>query len=109
MNTKTIIAIVAASLVAGAAAAQDIGDGAGERPLTRAEVLADLEIYIQSGLRDLDRQDGPHFGDAAYEAARAKYAALRRAPAFAARVQEIARQRGETVAVGQASDATAQR
>lgn len=107
MNTKLIIALLTTGLAAGAAVAHDIDDGAGvsARPLTRAEVIADLEIYVQSGLRDLDMQDGSRFGGPDEAAARARYEALRRAPAFAARVQEIARQRGEAVVIGRAADA----
>lgn len=107
MNTKLIIALLTTSLAAGAAGAHDnnTDDGAGARPLTRAEVIADLEIYVQSGLRDLDMQDGSRFGGPDEAAARARYEALRRAPAFAARVQEIARQRGEAVLIGRTADA----
>ena len=109
MNTKLIIALLTTGLAAGAAVAHDIDDGAGAgaggRPLTRAEVIADLEIYVQSGLRDLDMQDGSRFGGPDEAAARARYEALRRAPAFAARVQEIARQRGEAVVIGRTADA----
>ncbi|UXH78374.1 hypothetical protein [Roseateles amylovorans] len=48
------------------------------RSLSRAEVLADLHIYQESGLVDLDRADaGPAVETAAYQAALAKYESLR--------------------------------
>ena len=41
------------SHTAGAAVAQSANGNTGEQQLTRSDVIANLEIYIQSGLRDL--------------------------------------------------------
>lgn len=102
MNPKTIIAIVAATLAAGTAVAQSENNKDHDMPphqVTRAEVIADLEIYIQSGLRDIEMRDPPNLSDRNHQTARARYEELRRSPAFAARVQQIAQQRGEAVRV----------
>ncbi|WP_431102456.1 hypothetical protein [Roseateles noduli] len=49
-----------------------------ERTLSRAEVLADLHIYQESGLAGFDRSEaGPAFEAPEYLAARAKYEQLR--------------------------------
>lgn len=107
MHTKAIITIIAATLAAGAAFAQSTNASADDAQLpqkTRAEVIADLEIYIQSGLRDLEMNDSPDFGGQRHQAARARYDALRRAPAFAARVREIGKHSDETVWVSKAVD-----
>lgn len=63
---------------------------------SRAETLADLEIYEKSGLRALEQDDLLQIRGARYEAAKARYEALRASPAFAARVLAIAQGRGET-------------
>lgn len=67
-------------------------------PLSRAEVIADLEVYRQSGLAELEGRDEPAFYGADYRAAQARYRALRESPAFSMRVAQLARQRGEVVA-----------
>lgn len=66
--------------------------------VSRAEVLADLEIYRQSGLAALDSRDSPDFYSTDYQKAQARYKALRSSPAFAMAVARIAQERGETVA-----------
>lgn len=66
--------------------------------VTRAEVLADLQIYRESGLAALDRGDAHDTNTAAHARAEAKYAELRASPHYATLVQRIAAQRGETVA-----------
>ena len=110
MNIKTVIAIATlATFATGAALAQGANDIPSDRPLTRAEVIADLEIYIESGLRDLGMQEDPELGSPRYEAARARYAALRLAPTFAARVQQIAQQRGEAALVSRIADTVPKR
>lgn len=78
-------------------------------PLSRAQVLADLEIYRQSGLQALDSRDAPEIYSAEYMSAQARYQALRQSPAFAMAVARIAHERGETVAsAGTAVTASAQ-
>ncbi|TXI20364.1 MAG: DUF4148 domain-containing protein [Roseateles sp.] len=64
--------------------------------LSRAEVIADLEVYRRSGLAALDAQDSPNVYGSDYLQAQARYQALRHDPAFQARVAMLARERGET-------------
>jgi hypothetical protein len=50
-----------------------------DKPLSRAEVLADLQIYRESGLAAFDRSEGePSANTADHQAARARYEALKR-------------------------------
>ncbi|PZP28515.1 MAG: hypothetical protein DI603_19250 [Roseateles depolymerans] len=69
---------------------------------SRAEVIADLEIYRQSGLAALDGRDSPEVYGQAYQDAQARYQSLRSSSQFAMRVARIAQQRGEatTLAAG---------
>jgi len=64
--------------------------------LTRSEVLADLQIWRESGLAsmELDPTRMP-FSSPAHKAARARYEQMRASPEFAALVQAIADRRGE--------------
>ncbi|ARN18708.1 DUF4148 domain-containing protein [Piscinibacter gummiphilus] len=65
------------------------------RPLTRAEVLADLQIYREAGLDEYDRGEGVSSGDLpGYQAAQARYAALRANGRYAALVKEIGQHGG---------------
>jgi hypothetical protein len=73
--------------------------------LSRAEVLADLQVWQASGLAQLQHGDAPDVYGAEYQRASALYAALRKSPHFAVLVQSIAAKRGEVVA-GSAFDAT---
>lgn len=101
MNLKSVFAaaVLACAAAAPALAEEQQFDAAAFRPaLTRAEVIADLQVYRESGLAAIESQDNVDRSSAAYEAARARYAALRSSPAFAARVDDVARQRGERVA-----------
>lgn len=66
--------------------------------LTRAEVLADLQIYRESGLAEFDRGESHDTTTAAYAGAQAKYAQLRASSHYATLVQHIAARRGEAVA-----------
>lgn len=77
--------------------------------LSRAEVIADLEIYRKSGLADLDTRDSPDVFGTDYQVAQARYQAMRASPEFTALVASIARDRGEVVATaGARSRAVAQ-
>lgn len=88
-------ALIGASLLSLAAAAQTADAAA---PLSRAEVIADLVVWQQSGLGAMHAGDDTAnvFG-ADYRAAQARYEALRRAPEFAQLVERIAREHGEPV------------
>jgi len=68
--------------------------------VTREEVLAELQIWRESGLEELERGEvGADVNSAQYRSAAAKYAQLRTSPEFEQRVEQIARQRGKPVAV----------
>ena len=66
---------------------------------SRAEVLADLEIWRKSGLAEFEGFGEGKYNnvDPRYLAAQAKYQELRSSPQFAERVQQIARKRGQVV------------
>jgi len=65
-----------------------------DRPLSRAEVLADLQIYRESGLAEFDRGEGASASELpGYQAAQARYAALRTGGRYIALVKEL-RERG---------------
>ncbi len=68
---------------------------------TRAEVLAELEIWREAGLNTFVPHEAEvdPFTSHAYQLALARYDALRVAPAFAQRVERIARERGEVRAI----------
>ena len=89
------LAVVSAATTAVAVEATQIVPPVGT--LTRAEVIADLEVWRASGLAAIESQEEVDRNSAAYQAARARYLALRASPAFAARVDDIARERGERV------------
>ena len=99
--SKSIIALVACFAVAGSVLAAEgteeaaASETAVETPLSRAEVLADLQIWRESGMAALQWRDEPAMFDAGYDAAAARYAALRAAPTFAALVERIAREHGD--------------
>jgi hypothetical protein len=64
--------------------------------LTRAEVLADLQIWQRAGLDRFGRGEAsPDVHSPEYRRAFARYAALRASPEFAALVKSIAVKRGE--------------
>jgi hypothetical protein len=67
--------------------------------VSRAEVLADLKIYQESGLAAAERvaQETGQPNDAALRTARERYAALRQGERYAALVAEYGARRGETV------------
>jgi Domain of unknown function (DUF4148) len=96
--SKTISVICSAVLAIGlcSASAAEEANNAPAPELTRAEVLADLAIWRESGLADA--QSGESAADPVsptYIAAMARYQALRASPQFALLVQRIARERGE--------------
>jgi hypothetical protein len=63
--------------------------------LSRAEVLADLQVWKDSGLAELQNGYTSTISDTKYQRALARYAALRNSPNFATLVQSIAATRGE--------------
>ena len=93
----TLYGLGGAALVGGAFAAE--GSAESDAPKTRAEVLAELEIWRESGLADLENGEAELAYTPRHDAALARYAALRAAPSFMPRVHRIAQRRGERVLV----------
>lgn len=94
MNTK--IAVIAALLAVGASQAVLAQTTYADEPvqeLTRAEVLADLRIYQESGLAELSRPDSEYWRSSAYRQAAARYARVRNSPRFEQLAQQIAADR----------------
>lgn len=108
MKAKALIAGILAISAAGAFA-NDQFNGEADYKMphavstkSRAEVLADLEIWRKSGLAEVELVAGGSYNsyDPRYLAAKARYEELHSSPQFASRVQQIARQRGEVVDAG---------
>ena len=88
------------SLLGGILLAVAAGPAAAQAPagpaLSRAEVLADLQLWQQSGMAAFT--DGEASADStnpAYRAAQSRYLAMRASPEFEPLVARIARERGE--------------
>lgn len=111
MSTKNILASVlfaSAALVAGSAMAND---NPHTQPVntpsavSRAEVLADLEIYRESGLAAVDRTEDFSLNAGQRAQAEARYAALKASPKYAELVQRFAAKEAK----GAATDGVAAR
>ena len=106
MNIKHIAVTALAVLVTTAAMAEgrrnDVWakfDDAGNhmsKPRSRAELLAEIEIWQRAGLAELDRREAPDTFSQQYLAAVARYNAMRASPEFSSRVAALARERGES-------------
>jgi hypothetical protein len=83
-----------------AAGAYASAPGASNQPssLSRAEVLADLQVWKDSGLSELQNGYTSEVFGTQYRRASERYAALRNSPHFAELVQSVAAKRGEVVA-----------
>lgn len=93
MNTvKTLIASTLIAVAAVPAFAQSYShlDPITPSQKSRAEVLADLEIYRESGLALVDRTEDMSENTARRQQAQARYDQLRQSPAYAALVQKFA-------------------
>jgi Domain of unknown function (DUF4148) len=96
LKTTSLLVATLCSAYVGAARADDTLAPASQ--LTRAEVLADLEVWTLAGMPTLAGGDaGTDLYSAEYKAAQAKYQQMVASPEFAQRVIRIARQRGERV------------
>ena len=87
MNAKTLFAATLLASLAGfaglAMAAED-----NTRPLTRAEVLADLQVYRESGLAQAELPENAGQDTARVTQAKAKYAQLRTSAYYASLVKQ---------------------
>lgn len=57
--------------------------------MTRAEVLADLNLWSRAGLRDYQMGESTYAGDPAYERRLAEYHRMRDGPEFQAEVSRL--------------------
>lgn len=105
-NRAVLQLLIAAAAMAGASAqaqsyVSDPESGYSvsvQSSVSRAEVLADLKVYQESGLAAAERAAGETGQDTpALQAARQRYTALRQGERYAALVAEYAARRGETV------------
>ncbi|ANH68092.1 DUF4148 domain-containing protein [Mitsuaria sp. 7] len=94
MTAKTLIAtaLIALSAAAVPAFAQSYShlDPITQSQKSRAEVLADLEIYRESGLAAVDRTEDFDLSAGQRAKAQARYAELKSSPTYAALVQRFA-------------------
>lgn len=100
MMLSKLTSALATLLCAGSttlACATEAADTVAAPPVSRAEVLADLQIWRESGLEALQEGEESAVYTPRHDAALARYTALRASPSFAALVQRIAQQRGERV------------
>lgn len=112
-NTKNLIAIAAlaaASFAGSASAAQQSQENwvgaepvAVGTPLTRAEVVADLNLWNRAGLNDYNTGDNGRYADAGYARRLATYQRLRSGPEYLAEVQRV--EGGARAVAGSASTA----
>jgi hypothetical protein len=100
MNLKSLIvaAVATASIVPAFAEPEFVNVSKAQSGTSRAEVLADLEIYRASGLAELESRNTVDFASQRYQEARLIYAGLRQQPGFQRLVMVIAQQRGEAPA-----------
>jgi hypothetical protein len=64
--------------------------------LTRAEVIADTNLWIRAGVDKYADQAQYHVNSTQYDLALAEYHRLRNSPAYAEEVAKVEAQRGET-------------
>jgi len=95
MSTKNIIASVVFASVAALGGNAMANDNPHTQPVntasavSRAEVLADLQIYRESGLAAVEQSESYGYDIARREAAEAKYAQLRQSPYYATLVKRF--------------------
>lgn len=106
---KTKLALAAATMTmtmalaaTGAARASETDDAVAAKPLTRAEVMADLQIWRESGLAYWQGLDDPSVCMMApYVQAQARYERMRASPQFAVLVQQLGGPSAESVVAAQ--------
>jgi len=108
LAAATLLALIASVATAAEMSTNDTPQSADARaylpmPRSRAEVIADLEIYRRSGLAELDHKESPDAFSNAYIAAQARYQALRASAEFKQLVARIARERGDALATASAA------
>ncbi|MEO8279363.1 MAG: hypothetical protein ABI564_06690 [Ideonella sp.] len=108
MNCSKIITLLIAPLcVLSAAVAQETGGPVPPDPaipaplLTRVEVLADLQIWRESGAAAIHRENegGTDFTDPVVLAAEGRYQTMHASPGYAMLVSQIAEREGESLLI----------
>ena len=99
--SKTLLALALASGVVQIAVAADAAAPA-DVPLSRAEVIADFQVWRESGMEAISNGDEPAIFHPAYAQVHARYLAMRESPAFAQLVRRIAERRGERLTIAAA-------
>ena len=101
LNTKSALAAAAMAMCLATMGSAQAGEGdavAVDKPLTRAEVMADLQIWRESGLADMqNREDAAVSFTEEYRQAHARYERMRASPQFALLVAKFAGVRGEPI------------
>lgn len=99
MNTSIIKCLLLSATLAAAFTTTQTATAAEapEVPKTRAEVIADTQIWRESGLAALQETDSTDFHTDAYLQAQRRYERTHASPRFAELVEQIARERGERV------------
>lgn len=107
MIKQTALLLALISALGAAAAAEQLNGGPADVDMpqltlpaqrSRAEVIADLQIYRRSGLAALESSESPDAFSKTYGEAQARYFAMRSSPEFKQLVARIASERGETQA-----------
>lgn len=100
MRTATCSLIASLAFAAAGMAHAQQAPAAADHPLTRAEVLADLEIWQRAGLNELSSFEG--YADVSlnsdYQQRLAVYRQLRSGPAYAEAVARLSGRASERVA-----------
>jgi len=114
LAAATLLALIGSAATAAEMSTSDTPQSADARaylpmPRSRAEVIADLEIYRRSGLAELDHKESPDAFSNAYIAAQARYQALRASAEFRQLVARIARERGDDQATASSGETPAAR
>lgn len=60
-----------------------------QQPLSRAEVVADLILYDEAGMRNAGREDGLNWNSPEYAVAQRRYQALRASSRYAMLVEQL--------------------
>ncbi|OWQ84517.1 hypothetical protein CDN98_18570 [Roseateles terrae] len=106
MSSKNIIASVLFASVAAISGQAMANDNPHLQPVntpsqvSRAEVLADLQIYRESGLQAVEQSESYGYDVARREQAQAKYAELRRSPYYATLVKRYGAEVPATTVAG---------
>ena len=88
--TSAILAAGCAQFSDSAPDARPVSAAASPGSLSRAEVLADLQMWQLAGMQDHGREEVQGLADDQYRASLARYFALRASPAFGELVNRLA-------------------